>query len=235
MGPKLPTNEEAGTFQYDNLLVDEYIGKLVQPVIDVIRYYPDQEMERRTLFFTWAANLFKPIAPIEVSRILGYDYKKVRNLFVRLTMSSVLVCVDDGLEYCIVGSDQMPIYVRRDVITGRTLLGRPPTRLYVFKERQEINFNDFVALFNQHSNEVWKSAARRIISLAKMLDPLYREALLDDCLFLCDKIRPVLHSLIDSEAVFFKRKKDRVSLVVPLKRASAEFEVPSEEPFERVL
>ena len=215
-------------------VVKAYIDNLVKPVIDIIKYYPDREFERRTLLFTWAANLFKPVAAVEASKILGYDYKNVRELFMKLAKSSVLVGVADGAKYCRVVLDGLQLYVRKDVIIGSKLSGRPP-KLYVFQERQAINMNDFIWLFNQNSTEVWASAAQKILDLACTLDTSYKKDLLEDYFFLKNKIGPVIRSLRDYRIVFLERKGDRAQLTVPLRGEKACYNIPSAEPFKSLI
>lgn len=230
-------SEKLGTLAeitLDDKILESYIDKLVLPVIEIIRYYPNREIQRRSLLLTWAANLFKPMAAVEISRILGYDYKRVWQLFTELSRSSVLVEVDDGAAYCRVGTEGLPLYVRRDAIVGERLSGRPPI-LYVFKERPEIDMVDFIERFNRDSDKAWKYATQKVLGFIRDFDVSYQEELRNDALFLLDKIKPVLRLLEAYGTIFIDRKAAPTRLEVPLKGTSAYYNIPSTEPFGRVV
>jgi hypothetical protein len=214
--------------------IQENISRLVNPLITIIRYYPNRRFERRILFFTWAANLFKPVAAVEVSKVLGYDYYQVRNLFAKLNGSSALVCVDDGASYCRIGSDALPLYVQKDVLVGRGLAGRPP-RLYVLKERLGIDMDGFMRDFNENGTQIWESAVSRVMEVARSLDPAYLAELIEDCLFVWKKVGPLLQMLSDHGVISIERTKDETDVNVPLKRGKLNYRVPMLKPLGRLI
>lgn len=218
----------------EELFPESVLDHLVSPLVDIIRYYPDRVVERRILFYVWVANLFKPVAAVEASKILGYSYPRVHSLFGKLSKSSVLVKVDDTDDYCRVGSDKLPLYVRKDVITGRKLTGRPPN-LYVFKDRIGIDMDIFVARFNQNGNQIWQLALSKVLSLLRNLDSSYRDALLVDCLFICDRLKPVIWMLQCYGTIFIERKSDDTDVKVHLRRETANYRIPNTEPFVRFV
>ena len=210
------------------------INRLVFPVVNIIKYNPTHTFERRTLFFTWAANLFKPVAAVEASRILGYEYARVHNLFKKLEGSGVLTRVRYENGYSQVGSEDLPIYVRKDMLLGNSIGGSPPV-LYVFKERLEIDMDRFVRVFNQDNARIWGIAASKILELARGLDSSYRSALLDDYSFICDKIGPVIRILQNRGTLFIDRKIGITDVRVRLRNETVDYRVPREEPFGRFL
>jgi hypothetical protein len=228
------TSMNAENTEINDLVLQSTIEKLTNPILDIIKYYPYHEVERRILFFTWAVNIFKPVGAVEVARILGYNYGGVHNLFAKMEKSGLLTHVDDNANYSRVGSEKLPIYVRNDVLVGLPIGGRPP-KLYIFKERLEVDMDYFVRCFNRENNKIWKFASSKIFEHVRGLDSSYIDALVDDCLFLCDKIAPVIQMLQDYGTIFIERKPNTADINVRLRNEVVNYKVPRVEPFRRFV
>ena len=210
------------------------VDRLLEPLITTVRHYSSHNFERRVLFFTWVASLFKPISASEVSAILGYDYHRVNELFNRLERSSVLVRVDGPACYSFVGLNTLSLYVPRNLMLGSKLPGRLP-RFYVFKERAEIDFDALVEFFNRHNSEVWKLVLAKILPMVEDIDPTYQSALLDDFLFLSDKVEVLLQELKNQDILRIQRSGSKTEVAVKLRHGFSRYVVPEDKRLNRAI
>ncbi len=226
---KAPSNHTS-LKEYSELDID----KLVNPIIDIVKHYSQNEFERRILFFTWIANFFKPISAVEVSEILGYDYRPVHDLFTRLVKSAYLADASKGVNYSQVGLNALSLYVPRDLILGSKLTGRLP-KLVVFKARSEIDMDAFIIYFNQNNEEAWRRIISRVLIVVADLDPSYRAMLVSDYLFLFDKVQRLLQALQNQGLLSVGRKASEKEVRIQLRAGVAKYNLPAVEPLDRLI
>ncbi|MBI4258434.1 MAG: hypothetical protein HY619_05725 [Thaumarchaeota archaeon] len=201
------------------------VDNLLDPLLDAIRYYSNNDFERRTLIFTWIANLVKPMAVVEVSNILGYEYRRVHDLFLKLTRSGVLSEMKDDGNYNCVGSDSLILYVRKDIIRGREAAGRIPA-MFVFRKRAELDMELFWKQFNLYGKQITSYMEKKIRSLADEVDSNYRQVLLLDWSFIQDKVGRVIRILINDSIVSVKKNEDFADIRVNLRKGEIKYKVP---------
>ena len=201
------------------------VDKLLEPLLDVLRYYPNGEFERRTLIFTWVANLVKPMAAIEVANILGYDYRRVRELFIRLGQSAVLSKVGDEDSYCCTGDETLTLYVPKGVVKGRQLVGRLPT-MFVFKKRSDVDSELFHQQFNQFGPQIVRYAEQEVMALAEQIAPEYRQALLSDWKFMVEKMANIIRMLVHENIMSLNKEDDHTHVEVKLRHGKIDYTVP---------
>jgi hypothetical protein len=201
------------------------VDKLLEPLLDVIRYYPDREFERRTLIFTWAANLVKPMAVTEVTEILGYGYRRVRELFIKLVQSGVLSEVDDGERYCCIGDSSLTLYVQKGIVRGRPLPGRLPT-MYIFRKRLDIDPEQFRRQFNEFGLEIIRYVERKTNELAEEISPIYHRTLLADWNCIVEKVTRVFRMLVNEGIISISRTQSYADVKVKLRQGEIRYAVP---------
>jgi hypothetical protein len=201
------------------------VDNLLEPLLDVIRYYPNGEFERRTLIFTWVANLVKPMAAIEVANILGYDYRRIRELFMRLGQSAVLSEAGNKDSYSCVGDETLTLYVPKGIIKGRPLPGRLPT-MFVFKKRADVDPEAFRQEFNQFGLQIVQYAEQKVMALAEEIAPEYRQALLSDWKFIVEKIANIIRMLVHENIMSLNKEDDHTEVEVKLRHGKIDYAVP---------
>jgi len=218
---------ESAAFQSD-------IDSLFSPILDIVKYYPDDEESRRTLLFAWVASIFKPISAVEVAEILGYDYRRISDLFTKLEKSSVFVANADSA-YSRIAIGVLTVYLPRNLEIGDRINGRPP-RLYVFRARLGIDLDRLIMRFNEDNEGVWRRVVSRISDFVVEMDPAYRVQLVSDYYFLFDRISKLLRALRDEGAISLSRGPTGQTIVaVRWRRGKSSYELPDSKPLNELF
>jgi hypothetical protein len=145
-----------------------------------------------------------------------------------------MVSVDGEAKYRVVGPDDLPIYVRREWISGRKSEGRIP-RFYVFGNLRETNVDSLVEEFNSIGATMWKYVLRRVAELAATLDPGYVESLLEDYAFLEGRIKRLLNQLRKEGLIDVTRASGSYSVKVHLRHGELCYKAPMEKGLDNLV